>query len=68
MRNPDDEQPPAICDISEEQLAGVQGGAGVADSFMQFLPIMMIMRQRQQPPAVAVAAPPPPPGDWTRVG
>jgi hypothetical protein len=68
MRTPDDEQLPEICDISQEQLAKVQGGAGFADSFMQFLPMMMIMRQRQQPPAVAVAPPSPPPGDWTRVG
>lgn len=65
MRNLND--PNELPEISAEQLADVQGGAGFADSFMQFLPLMMIMRQRQQPPAVAVAAPPPPPGDWQRV-
>jgi hypothetical protein len=65
MRTPDeDEQLP---EISTEQLTEVQGGAGFGDSFMQLLPIMMIMRQRQAPPPVAVAAPPPPPDGWTRV-
>ena len=65
MRTPDDDE--QLPEISAEQLSGVQGGAGFGDSFMQLLPIMMIMRQRQEPPPVAVAAPPPPPGDWTRV-
>jgi hypothetical protein len=65
MRTPDDEE--TLPEIATEQLSEVQGGAGFGDSFMQMLPMLMIMRKRQQPPAVAVAAPPPPTGDWTRV-
>jgi hypothetical protein len=66
MRTPDDDE--TLPEITAEQLEAVQGGAGLGDSFMQLLPIMMIMRQRQAPPpAPAVAAPPPPTGDWTRV-
>jgi hypothetical protein len=65
MRTPDDDE--TLPEITAEQLEGVSGGAGFGDSFMQLLPIMMIMRQRQAPPAPAVVAPPPPAGDWTRV-
>ena len=67
MRSTDDESTSALPEITTEELTGVSGGAGFADSFMQFLPFLMIMQQRQAPPPVVAAPPPPPLGDWTRV-
>ncbi|HTL33909.1 MAG TPA: hypothetical protein VL326_12325 [Kofleriaceae bacterium] len=63
MRTPKDEE--TLPEISTEQLAEVQGGAGFGD-MMPFM-MMMMMMQRQAPPPPVVAAPPPPLGDWTRV-